>query len=171
MTGVELDPEIVRTLTSTGEIDEGIAARAGSLPFPPESFDVVLYRLVLHHVVFQGPLAPVFEEAAGLLRSGGALVALEPGSWHPVGFGLGVANRLGLGTAVHGTPDDVPLSPRALVAAAHDAGLVPELHAVTYGWRRLPPGAQRALHRLDRHGSRRRVALLGHTLLLIARKP
>jgi hypothetical protein len=56
MTGVELDPEIVHTLTSTGEIDEGIAARAGSLPFPPESFDVVLYRLVLHHVVFQGPL-------------------------------------------------------------------------------------------------------------------
>jgi hypothetical protein len=82
-----------------------------------------------------------------------------------------MANRVGLGTLVHGTPDDVPLSPRLLVTEARAAGLVPELHAVTYGWRRLPPGAQRALHRLDRHGSRRRAAPLGHTLLLIARKP
>lgn len=171
ITGVELDSEVVRTLVETGEIDEGIAARAGSLPFEPGSFDVVLYRLVLHHVVYQGPLAPVFTEAARLLRPGGALVALEPGSWHPVGFGLGVANRLGLGTVVHGTPDDVPLSPRRLVDEARAAGLEPELHSVTYGWRRLPPRVQRALHRLDRHGSRPRAALLGHTLLLIARKP
>lgn len=171
ITGVELDDAVVRTLLETGEIDEGIAARAGELPFGAEQFDVVLYRLVLHHIAFQGPLGPVFAEAARLLRPGGALVALEPGSWHPVGFGLTVANRVGLGTRIHGTPDDIPLSPRTLVGEARAAGLVPELHAVTYGWRRLPPAAQRALHRLDPHGSRPRAAPLGHTLLLIARKP
>jgi SAM-dependent methyltransferase len=169
MTGVDLDEGMIAMLLANGELDTGRVGRAGELPHPPGSFDVVLYRLVLHHIAYQGPLAPVFEEAARVLRPGGALVAIEPGSWHPVGAGLALANRAGLGPWVHGTPDDIPLSPRALVAAAEDAGLEPELHALTYGWRRLPPPAQRALHRLDLLGSRPRAAPFGHTLLLIAR--
>ena len=72
-------------------------ARAGELSFEPASFDVVLYRLVLHHVIYQGPLGPVFAEAARLLRPGGAIVAVEPGLWHPVGAGLALANRAGSG--------------------------------------------------------------------------
>jgi SAM-dependent methyltransferase len=169
MTGVDLDEEMIASLVESGELDDGIAGRAGELPFEPRSFDVVLYRLVLHHVVYQGPLHPVFEEAARLLRPGGALVAVEPGLWHPVGAGLALANRLGLGTVVHGTPDDIPLSPRTLTRESRAAGLRPELHSVTYGWRRLPPGAQRLIHPLDEAGSRPRLAPLGHTLMLIAR--
>ncbi len=171
MTGVELDPDIPGTLVNEGVLDEGLAGRAGELALPDASFDVVLYRLVLHHVVFQGPLAPVFAEAHRLLQPGGALVAVEPGSFHPVGAGLALANRAGLGTWVHGTPDDVPLSPRRLVAEARAAGLEPELHAVTYGWRRLPVSLQHALRPLDALGSRPRLAPLGHTLMLIARRP
>jgi SAM-dependent methyltransferase len=171
MTGVDLDEEMIAALRESGELDEGMAGRAGELPYEAGSFDVVLYRLVLHHVVYQRPLAPVFEEAARLLRPGGALVAVEPGLWHPAGAGLAAANRLGLGPAVHGTPDDIPLSPRTLVREARSAGLEPELHAVTYGWRRLPAAAQRAVHRLDELGSRRALAPLGHTLMLIARRP
>jgi len=155
----------------TGRADEGRVGYAGRLELPPHSFDVVLYRLVLHHIVFQGPLAPCFAEAAGLLRPGGALIAIEPGRWHPVGAGLALANRTGLATRVHGTPDDVPLSPRALIAESRAAGLAPELHAVTYTWRRLAPGIQRALQPLDRLGSRPRLAPFGHTLMLIARAP
>jgi SAM-dependent methyltransferase len=166
MTGVEINPAMLES----DELDAGVEGRAGELPFETASFDVVLYRLVLHHVVFQGPLGPVFEEAARLLRPGGAMVAIEPGLWHPVGAGLELANRAGLGPLVHGTPDDVPLSPRLLRREARAAGLEPELHAVTFGWRRLPAGAQRALHRLDRLGSRPRLAPFGHTLLLIARR-
>jgi SAM-dependent methyltransferase len=169
MTGVDLDEAMIASLRDSGELDDGAVARAGELPYEPGSFDVVLYRLVLHHVVFQRPLGPVFEEAAGLLRPGGALVAIEPGLWHPVGAGLALANRAGLGPSVHGTPDDVPLSPRLLLREARAAGLDPELHAVTYGWRRLPAGAQRALHGLDGGGSRPRLAPFGHTLMLIAR--
>ena len=72
-------------------------------------------------------------------------MVIEPGLWHPVGAALTLANRAGLGTWAHGTPDDIPLSPRALAGGAQAAGLQPELHAVTYGWRRLPaPGAARA---------------------------
>lgn len=171
MTGVELDEAVVRVLEEGGEIDRGLAGRAGELPLPDASFDVVLYRLVLHHIAYQGSLAPVFDETRRLLRPGGALVAVEPGSWHPVGAALGAANKLGLGPAVHGTPDDVPLSPRRLEREAEEAGLEPELHTVTYGWRRLPGPLQQALHRLDPLGSRPRLAPLGHTLMLIARKP
>jgi len=170
MTGVELDAALIDRLVETGELDDGVAGRAGELPFGPDSYDVVLYRLVLHHIAYQGPLAPVFEEGARLLRPGGALVAIEPGLWHPVGAGLALANRVGLGTWAHGTPDDIPLSPRALVGEARSAGLEPELHTVTFGWRRLPAPAQRALHALDGLGSRRRVAPFGHTLMLIARR-
>ena len=171
MTGVDLDEAAISSLRESGELDDGMVGRAGELPYDPESFDVVLYRLVLHHVVYQGPLAPLFGEAARLLRPGGALVAVEPGLWHPVGAGLELANRLGLGPAVHGTPDDIPISPRALVSHARLAGLEPELHAVTFGWRRLPASAQRLLHALDPAGSRPRLAPFGHTLMLIARKP
>ena len=169
MTGVDLDPAMIASLRESGELDDGTVARAGELPYEPRSFDVVLYRLVLHHVVFQRPLGPVFAEAARLLRPGGALVAVEPGLWHPVGAGLAFANRAGIGPAVHGTPDDIPLSPRLLVREARAAGLEPELHAVTYGWRRLPAAAQHALHALDGAGSRPRLAPFGHTLMLIAR--
>jgi len=171
MTGVELEEERPRVLVEEGTLDAGFAGRAGALGLEAESFDVVLYRLVLHHIVFQAPLAPVFDEAARLLRPGGALVAVEPGAWHPVGAGLTAANALGLGTKLHGTPDDVPLSPLRLVREARAAGLTAELHAVTYTWRRMAPALQRALWPLDRAlGSRPRAARLGHTLMLIARR-
>jgi SAM-dependent methyltransferase len=166
MTGAEINPAML----DSDELDAGVEGRAGELPFEPGTFDVVLYRLVLHHIAFQAPLGPCFDEAARLLRPGGALVAIEPGLWHPVGAALELANRAGLGTLVHGTPDDVPLSPRTLLREALAAGLRPELHAVTFGWRRLPAAAQRALHRLDPLGSRPRLAPFGHTLMLIARR-
>jgi SAM-dependent methyltransferase len=167
----DADPARVAGVLETGRADEGLVGYAGRLGLPPASFDVVLYRLVLHHIVFQGSLAPCFVEAASLLRPGGALIAIEPGLWHPVGAGLAVANRTGLATRVHGTPDDIPLSPRRLLAESRAAGLEPELHAVTYTWRRLAPGIQHALQPVDRLGSRPRAASFGHTLMLIARAP
>jgi SAM-dependent methyltransferase len=167
----DADPERVTGVLAAGRADVGHVGYAGRLGLAPRSFDVVLYRLVLHHIAFQGPLRPAFVEAAELLRPGGAMIAIEPGLWHPVGASLALANRTGVATRVHGTPDDVPLSPRVLVAEARAAGLNPELHAVTYGWRRLAPRAQRALTPLDRLGSRPRLAPLGHTLMLIARAP
>ena len=173
LTANDLDPARAESVVDTGRADAAAPGRAGELDrLGDGSFDAVLYRLVLHHVVFQQPLEPVFAEAARLLRPGGFAVAIEPGLWHPVGAALAAANRIGLATAVHGTPDDVPISPREIVALARGAGLVPELHAVTYAWRRMPRAVQRALHPIDvTLGSRPRAAALGHTLLLIARKP
>ena len=167
---VDAAPAKVGGVMQTDRADAAQVGRAGRLGLEPGSFDVVLYRLVLHHLVYQGPLAPIFQEAAALLAPGGALIAIEPGLWHPVGAGLALANRAGLGELAHGTPDDVPLSPSRLLAEARAAGLEPELHAVSYTWRRLPPGAQRLLGGLDRLGSRPRTAPFGHTLMLIARR-
>ena len=169
ITGVDTEPARVAAVLETGRADAAFVGQAGSLELPAASFDVVLYRLVLHHIVFQGPLAPCFSEAARLLRPGGAVVAIEPGLWHPVGAALALANRAGAAEAIHGTPDDVPLSPLRLLAEARAAGLHPELHAVSYSWRRLPPALQRVARPVDGLGSRPRAALFGHTLMLIAR--
>ena len=166
----DVEPERVRVVVERGEADEGLVGRAGALPLDDESFDVVLYRLVLHHVAYQSPLRPSFQEASRLLRPGGAMVTVEPGLWHPVGAALALANRLGLSERIHGTRDDVPLSPRLLLREARRARLRPELHAVTYTWRRLPRPLQRALWPLDRQGSRRGLRALGHHLMLIAVK-
>lgn len=171
LVAVDADPAKVAGVMAAGRADEGVVGYAGELDqLPDGSFDVVLYRLVLHHLAYQGPLSACFSEAARLLRPGGSLVAIEPGLWHPIGLGLALANRAGVANAVHGTPDDIPLSPRLLVGESRAAGLVPELHAVTYTWRRLPPLMQRSLQPLDALGSRRRAALFGHTLMLIARR-
>jgi len=171
LVGVDADAAKVAAVIETGRADSAQVGAAGALTFPDGSFDVVLYRLVLHHIVFQGPLTPCFEEAGRLLRPGGVLVAIEPGLWHPVGAALAVANRARIATALHGTPDDIPLSPRRLLAEARAAGLEPELHALTYTWRRLPRRLQRIVLPLDALGSRRWAAPFGHTLVLLARKP
>lgn len=170
LVAVDSDPERVAGVASTGRADEAHLGYAGRLAFAPASFDVILYRLVLHHIAYQGPLAPCFDEARRLLRPGGAMIAVEPGLWHPVGLGLAIANQAGAGTVIHGTPDDIPLSPRRLESEAWAAGLAPELHAVTFTWRRLAPSLQRALAPLDALGSRPRAAPFGHTLMLIARR-
>lgn len=169
MTGVDSDPEKVAAVRDRGLVERALVGRAGELDLAAGTFDVVLYRLVLHHVAYAQPLEPLFAEARRLLAPGGALVAVEPGLYHPVGAGLAAANRAGLGTWVHGTADDVPLSPRRLRALAGAAGLEAELHAVTFTWRRLAPAGQRALWPLDRLGSRPRLRAVGHTLMLIAR--
>lgn len=172
MTAIDADPATVEHVRGTGAAEEAEVGFAGHLRYADSTFDVVLYRLVLHHVVYRAPLEPVFAEAARLLRRGGAVVAVEPGLWHPIGLGLAAANRIGVGTAIHGTPDDIPISPRRLLSAARAAGLeAPELHAVAYGWRRLPVPLQAALRPLDALGSRPRAAPFGHSVLVIARAP
>jgi SAM-dependent methyltransferase len=168
---VDSDPNKVAGVLETGRADEAVVGEAGALELPDASFDVVLYRLVLHHVAYQGPVGPAFREAARLLRPGGAMVAVEPGLWHPVGAALAIANRLGVATAIHGTPDDIPLSPRDLVREAGAVGLRPEVHALTYAWRRMPARLQQAMRPLDQAlGSRPRAAMVGHTLMLIGRR-
>ena len=171
LVAADIDGDRPAFAVAQGTADEAVVGAAGSLDLPDASFDVVLHRLVLHHVAYHGPLDASLREAHRLLRPGGALVAIEPNLYHPVGAALALANRAGLGVRVHGTPDDIPLSPRRLVRAARAAGLHPELHAVSYSWRRLPVRLQRAVGALDRFGSAPAARWFGHTFMLIARRP
>src|SRR5947209_46834 len=110
LVAVDADPNKVTSVLDDGRADAARVGYAGELDLPPASFDVVLYRLVLHHLVYQGPVAPAFTEAARLLRPGGALVAIEPGLWHPVGLGLALAKQLVVATLQTCTPEDTQLS-------------------------------------------------------------
>jgi len=172
LVAADIDPQRPRFAVQQGSADEGVTGAAGALDMlGDQTFDVVLHRLVLHHVAYHGSLHACMAEAHRLLRPGGALVAIEPNLFHPVGAGLALANRLGLGVKVHGTPDDIPLSPRGLIGSARAAGLEPQLHAVSYSWRRLPQRAQRVVGALDRFGSQPGLRWAGHTFMLIARRP
>src|SRR3954452_6212399 len=77
LVAVDPDPNRPKVAVERGEADDGFPGGGGELERPAGgSFDLFLSRLVLHPVVFQQPLAPVFAEAARLLRPGGALVAV-----------------------------------------------------------------------------------------------
>ena len=172
MTGVDLDPALIEDLVERGELDAGTVARAGELPFD---------RKRLRRRPLPARAAPhrLPGTAGALLRGGGP--AASPGR----GAGGDRAGALASGRRRPGARE--PGRPRApgctarpttsrsrrerSCETADGAGLEPELHAVTYGWRRLPEPAQRALHALDPLGSRPRVAPFGHTLMLIARRP
>src|SRR4051794_39123511 len=87
LVAVDPDPNRPKIAVERGEADDGFPGVAGGLDrLPDASFDVVLYRLVLHHVVFQQPLAPGFAEAARRPRPRGALGGGGPGRYPPVGL-------------------------------------------------------------------------------------
>ena len=171
MTGADVNADMVGHLAAAGEIDAGRhrARRRAAVRARARSTSCSTGWCCTTSPT-SSRSRPVFDEAARLLRPGGALVVIEPGLWHPVGAALALANRAGLGVWAHGTPDDIPLSPRALAGGAAAAGLDPSCtRSPTAGGACRAP-AQRALHGLDRLGSRPRLAPLGHTLLLIGRR-
>ena len=119
LVGADADPAKVQGVLETGRADEGVVGYAGRLGLRAAAVRRrALTDWCFHHLVFQGSLAPCFAEAARLLRPGGALIAIEPGLWHPGGRGPGPgqSHRPGRPRARH--PDDVPLSPRRLAASA-----------------------------------------------------
>ena len=82
LVAVDADPERVAGVVENGSADEAHVGFAGSLELAPASFDVVLYRLVLHHIAFQGPLGP-------LLPRGGAAAATRAARWWRSSRGCG----------------------------------------------------------------------------------
>lgn len=168
--GLDSDPERVKLAKeSTPEADMHLGT-ATDLPFEDASVDVVHFRLVLHHIIYQCPLEPVFREAARVLAPGGIVVLVEPNVFHPVNALLLASIKLKLSRAIAGTVDDIPLSPRAMLRLLRDQGLSPRLHGVEYGWRRLPVPVQKALGGFEILGTGSVGGYLSHTFMATGRK-
>ena len=171
--GVDVSEESLRILGSARTYEGVLAGSITELPFPPASFDVVYLRLVLHHLVSpRYLLADGLDECFRVLRPGGVLALVEPNSWHPVGALMNLAHALRVDLYVHGTDDDVALSPRMLRGQLSRHAATISVHAVTYAWRRLPVSVQALCDRLRLRGDREAAKLpfFAHTLFMAAVK-
>jgi SAM-dependent methyltransferase len=144
-----------------------------SLPVASDSFDVVYLRLILHHLVYpKYALEDGLRECFRVLKPGGMLALVEPNSWHPVGALMNLAHALGLDMYIHGTDDDVALSPRALRKMLSNSASDVSTHVVTYSWRRLPIPIQEVCYRFQHVVGKfsTKVPYFGHTLMMTAVK-
>jgi len=97
-----------------------LVADARTLPFPDESFDVVAFSSVLHHI----PDFPAaLREAGRVLRPGGKVFAFDPNLLHPA-MALFRHPRSPMYLRQGVSPDERPLLPRALKRAFRESGLV-----------------------------------------------
>jgi len=171
--GVDTNEESLGILAKRRIYEGLVKGSIASLPVPSATVDLVYLRLILHHLVSpRNLLGDGLRECFRVLKPGGALVLVEPNSWHPVGALMNVAHALRLDMYMHGTNDDVALSPlmlrRRLSTFASDIST----HVVSYTWRRLPISVQTVSNRIQSRmgGLSEKVPFFGHTLMMIAVK-
>jgi len=170
--GADVNEQSLRTLQTRRLYTALCNADIASLPFVSNTFDIVYLRLVLHHLIYpRNILDEGLRECFRVLRRGGILAMVEPNSWHPIGALMNLGHRLGIDLSLHGTDDDVALSPSMMIEllSAHAAHV--STYVITYNWRRLPISVQRIVDRC--HASLKTLSsrhpYLGHTLMMIAR--
>ena len=171
--GVDTNEESLEILGKRGIYEGLIKGSIASLPVPSATVDIVYLRLILHHLVSpRNLLREGLRESFRVLKPGGMLVLVEPNAWHPVGALMNLAHVLRLDMYIHGTNDDVALSPlrlrRELSAFASEVST----HVVSYTWRRLPISVQTVFNRLQRRMGRlnEKVPFFAHTLMMTAVK-
>jgi SAM-dependent methyltransferase len=171
--GVDTNEESLRILANQRTYEGLAKGSITSLPVPSAAVDVVYLRLILHHLVApRNLLGDGLQECFRVLKPGGMLVLVEPNSWHPVGALMNLAHALRLDMYIHGTNDDVALSPlmlrRRLSLFASDIST----HVVSYAWRRLPISVQELGGRMQARMGRlsEKVPFFGHTLMMTAVK-
>jgi SAM-dependent methyltransferase len=171
--GIDVNEESLRILRSRELYDRLFKASITALPFESGYFDVVYLRLILHHLVYPKNLIDSgLQECFRVLKKDGTLALIEPNSWHPIGALMNITHALGIDKYVHGTDDDVALSPLMLQKQLAKYSDTVTAHVVTYSWRRLPIGIQLLTNRLHTFlGSvSDKTPYFGHTLMMIAAK-
>ncbi|MBV8461704.1 MAG: class I SAM-dependent methyltransferase [Acidimicrobiales bacterium] len=118
--GVDLSPAVVEAARTVFPDDDWHVADACRLPFPNESFDLVAFSSVLHHIPDFGPAV---REAFRVLRPGGRAFAFDPNVWHPA-MALFRHPSSPLYVAQGVSPNERPLRPVSLRRAFAAAGLV-----------------------------------------------
>lgn len=118
-TGLDLSGKAVERAATRFPNDAWHIGDATALRFPHESFDIVAFSSVLHHLDdFQKALA----EAVRVLRPGGRVFAFDPNVYHPA-MGLLRHPKSPLYLSQGVSPNEKPLRPRALHRAFRTAGL------------------------------------------------
>jgi SAM-dependent methyltransferase len=171
--GVDINAEDLQILHQKQLFDGLYKADIISLPFGRDSFDIVYLRLILHHLIYpHNILRQGLDECFRVLKSGGLLALVEPNSWHPIGALMNIAHKLGLDMYIHGTDDDIALSPLNLHRMLAPYSTHISTHAVTYSWRRLPLPFQTYINRCHFRlkGILARLPYFGHTVMMIAQK-
>jgi SAM-dependent methyltransferase len=148
-------------------------ANISSLPFPEGTFDIIYLRLVLHHLIYpKNILIEGLVECFRVLKTGGIIALVEPNKFHPIGALMNISHFFGLDAYLHGTNDDVALSPLALQRILSQYGTDISTYVVSYSWRRLPISFQNSVnlfHSLVKNLSNK-LPYLGHTLMMLAHK-
>jgi len=171
--GVDTNEESLEILGKRRVYEGLIKGSIASLPVPSATVDVVYLRLVLHHLVApRNLLSDGLRECFRVLKPGGMLVLVEPNSWHPVGALMNLAHALRLDMYIHGTNDDVALSPLMLRNQLSTFASDISTHVVSYTWRRLPNSVQTVFKRIQSRMGRlnEQVPFFGHTLMMTAVK-
>lgn len=171
--GVDINRESLKILQSKKLYGALYNATISSLPFGEGTFDIIYLRLVLHHLIYpENVLAKGLEECFRVLKTGGILALVEPNSWHPIGTLMNIAHLFGIDLYVHGTDDDVALSPLMLRRILALYGTDLSTHVVSYNWRRLPIFCQNFIDFFHSHvkNPSDKLPYFGHTLMMLARK-
>ncbi len=117
--GIDLSHAALHVARSRNAQSAWLQADARQLPFADNSFDVVAFSSVLHHVP---DMKPVLASARRVLRPGGLIFAFDPNLLHPA---MLLFRHPGspLYRAAGVSPDERPLRPGVLRHAFDAAGL------------------------------------------------
>lgn len=168
-----MNEELLRVLQTRRLYSALYKADITKLPFASNTFDIVYLRLVLHHLMYpRNILIEGVRECFRVLKNGGVLTMVEPNSWHPVGALMNLAHRFRADLYIHGTDDDVALSPSMMTKLLFFHAASVSTYALTYNWRRLPIPVQRIVDKchLTFATISSRWPYLGHSLMMIACK-
>jgi len=171
--GIDVDGDSVRALSEKCLYQGLMQGSITALPLASNSIDVVYLRLVLHHLIAPRYLLDRgLSECFRVLKRGGVLALVEPNSWHPIGAMMNISHKLGIDSFIHGTDDDIALSPVALRRKLAANATRPSTYVVSYNWQRLPIPLQRLVNGSQRafESFSERIPYFGHTLMMTAIK-
>ncbi len=117
-TGIDLSSEALRIASRSFPAATWTCGDACALPCADESFDVVAFSSVLHHIP---DFEPALAEAARVLRPGGCVFAFDPNVLHPA-MALFRHPKSPLYNSTGVSPNEKPLAPSVLKRAFHNAG-------------------------------------------------
>ncbi len=131
--GLDISPDAVaRCAIRNARVGDMLA-----MPYPDESFDVVISTLFFHHVADEG-FEPYLGEIFRVLKPGGVMATMEQSKYHPLFLLTRTAKRIA-GNITGQVEHEHPISLAQLAAAAIRSGFAPpHTFACSFGHNRTP---------------------------------